>query len=314
MTIRETAEFLQSQNDYLILTHRRPDGDTVGSACALCRGLRAVGKRAELYPNREIAPRYMSLAEGLSGSADPTGRTLVSVDIAGASLYPRGGEALADATMLAIDHHGSHTPFAKNTFVDPEAAACGEIILSLLDELGAPLTDAIAGALYAAISTDTGCCRYSNTTGDTHRAAARCLEAGADVIYWNRVLFLEKSFPRLRLEAYLTQNAELYRNGKTALCVLPQRILDEYGVTESDLDDISGFPRDIAGVELGVMLRPDSDGNKISVRTNKPWNACEICALWGGGGHPAAAGAMLPGTPAEARQTILETLKGLGAV
>lgn len=314
MTIRETAEFLQSHNDFLILTHRRPDGDTVGSACALCRGLRAVGKNAALYPNPEITARLISLTEGLLGSADTTGRTLVSVDIAGDSLYPRGAEALANATMLAIDHHGSHTPFAENTFVDSGAAACGEIILSLLDELGAPLTDAIAEALYVAISTDTGCFRYGNTTGDTHRAAARCLEAGADVLYWNRVLFLEKTFPRLQLEAYLTQNAELYRDGRTALCILPQRILDEYGVTESDLEDISGFPRDISGVELGVMLRPDPDGNKISVRTHAPWNASEICAHWGGGGHPAAAGAMLPGTQAQARQTILETLKGLGAI
>ena len=314
MTIRETAEFLQSHNDYLILTHRRPDGDTVGSACALCRGLRALGKRAALYPNQEITSRFAPLAEGLFGLADPTGKTLVSVDIAGASLYPRGAEKLAQETALAVDHHGSHEPFAENALVVPEAAACGEIVLSLLDGLEAPLTDAIAEALYVAISTDTGCFRYGNTTGCTHRAAARCLEAGADVLYWNRVLFLEKAFPRLRLEAYLTQNAELYRGGRTALCVLPQEILDEYGVNESDLDDISGFPRDITGVELGVMLRPDPDGNKISVRTHAPWNASEICAHWGGGGHPAAAGAMLPGTQAEARLVILETLKGLGAL
>ena len=314
MTIRETADFLQSHNDYLIVTHRRPDGDTVGSACALCRGLRALGKHAALYPNTEIAARYAPLAEGLIGLADPEGKTLVAVDIAGASLYPRGAEKLAKTTALAIDHHGSHEPFAKNTLVLPEAAACGEIILSLLDELEAPLTDAIAEAIYVAVSTDTGCFRYGNTTGDTHRAAARCLDAEADVFYWNRVLFLEKTLPRLRLEAYLTQNAELYRDGRTALCVLPQSILDEYGVTESDLDDISGFPRDISGVELGVMLRPDPDGNKISVRTHEPWNASEICAHWGGGGHPAAAGAMLPGTQAQARLAILETLKGLGAI
>lgn len=314
MTIRETAEFLQTRNDYLILTHRRPDGDTVGSACALCRGLRALGKRAVLYPNREIAARFAPLAEGLLGSEDPSGKTIVSVDIAGASLFPRGSEIPAEATALAVDHHGSHTPFAENTLVVPGAAACGEIILSLLDELGTPVTSEIAEALYVAISTDTGCFRYGNTTGDTHRAAARCLEAGANEAYWNRVLFLEKTLPRLRLEAYLTQNAEVYRDGKTALCILPQQILDEYGVTESELDDISGFPRDIAGVELGVMLRPDPDGCKVSVRTHAPWNASEICKLWGGGGHPAAAGATLPGTQAEARETILETLKGLGAI
>lgn len=314
MTIRETADYLLAHDDYLILTHRRPDGDTVGSACALCRGLRALGKHAALYPNPELADRLAPLAEGLFAGADPAGKTLVAVDIAGASLFPRGAEALAEATALAIDHHGSHDVFAKRSLVLPGAAACGEIILSLLDELEAPLTDAIAEAVYVAVSTDTGCFRYGNTTGDTHRAAARCLEAGADVFYWNRVLFLEKSLPRLRLEAYLTKNAELYRDGRTALCILPQEILKEYGVTESDLEDISGFPRDIAGVEIGVMLRPDPDGNKVSLRTHEPWNASEICALWGGGGHPAAAGATLPGTQEEARKAILDTLKGLGAI
>ena len=284
MTIRKTADFLLSHNDYLILTHRRPDGDTVGSACALCRGLRALGKRAWLLPNPELTPRFASLAEGLLGDADPASKCIITVDTASRKLLPPSHAQLADDALLSIDHHGSHDRFAQNAFVQADAAACGEIILSLLDALEVPLTREIADALYVAISTDTGCFRYGNTTGDTLRAAARCLEAGADALRWNRVLFLEKSLPRLQLEAYLTQNVELFREGRTALCILPDTVLRDFGICESDLDDISGFPRDISGVDLGILLRPVSDGTKISLRTYAPWNASDICANWGGGG------------------------------
>ncbi len=314
MTIRKTADFLLSNNDYLILTHRRPDGDTVGSACALCRGLRALGKRAQILPNPELTPRLAVLAEGLIGDAEAAGGCVISVDVAAQGLLPARYAHLADETQLSIDHHGSHRAFAKQTLISADAAACGEVILALLDAMEVPLTEAIAEALYVALSTGTGCFRYGNTTGSTLRAAARCLEAGADTLRWNRVLFLEKSLPRLRLEAYLTQHAEFYREGRTALCLLPDAVLKEFGVDEADLDDISGFPRDIAGVELGMMLRTVSDGTKISLRTYAPWNASDICANWGGGGHPAAAGATLPCSLEEARKTVLETLERLGAI
>jgi len=314
MTIRKTADFLLANNNYLILTHRRPDGDTVGSACALCRGLRALGKRAQILPNPELTPRLAVLAEGLIGDAETAGGCVISVDVAAQGLLPARYAHLADETQLSIDHHSSHRAFAKQTLVSADAAACGEVILALLDAMEVPLTEAIAEALYVALSTDTGCFRYGNTTGSTLRAAARCLEAGADTLRWNRVLFLEKSLPRLRLEAYLTQHAEFYREGRTALCLLPDAVLKEFGVDEADLDDISGFPRDIAGVELGMMLRTVSDGTKISLRTYAPWNASDICANWGGGGHPAAAGATLPCGLEEARKTVLETLERLGAI
>ncbi|MBQ7523077.1 MAG: DHH family phosphoesterase [Oscillospiraceae bacterium] len=311
-TAREVAAFLLANDDYLIVTHRRPDGDAVGSAAALCRALRSVGKRAELFPNPQFLPRFLPLTDGLCGAGDARGKTVITVDTATEKLFPYNAQYLLGKVQLAIDHHGSHTPYAAQSWIVPDAAACGELMPELCEALGAPFTDEIATAVYVAVSTDTGCFRYTNTTAKTFRVAAQCREAGAACDYWNRVLFLEKSRNRLDLEAYLIATAEFYADGSVCFCALPREKIKELGVSEDELDDISGFPRDIAGVQIGAMFRDVNDGAKISLRTYAPYDASAICAELGGGGHPAAAGATVPGTITDAKKALCEALRKHG--
>lgn len=113
----------------------------------------------------------------------------------------------------------------------------------------------MGAALYVAISTDTGCFRFNNTTADTLRCAAACKDTGADTFAINTALFMTKRLPRLQLEARLTEEMEFYAGGAVAVNTLPNVLLVELGLTEDDVDDISGFSREIAGVEIGVMLR-----------------------------------------------------------
>ena len=205
MTRLEMAQALRAHDNYIILTHRRPDGDTLGSAAGLCLGLRALGKNAWVLKNRQLTPKLAPFTEGLVTDTCPEHATVLSVDIASLGLlsFDAAELGLGDQIALAIDHHGSNDLNAPK-LVEADRAACGEIILELLELLGVTLTEKLANALYLAISTDTGCFKYSNTTAHTHEAAAKLIHAGADTYPINKAFFDTKSFARLRLEKITT--------------------------------------------------------------------------------------------------------------
>lgn len=313
LTRVEAANWLQKQDSFCILTHRRPDGDTIGSAAALCRGLRAMGKTAHILENPEITEKYRYLHTGMTCTEAYTGATVISVDLAADTMFPQAFEHLKDKVQLAIDHHGTNSGYARVGLVDADAAACGEIISDLLNLLKVPMSKEIAEAIYIAVSTDTGCFRYSNTTAKTLHTAAACLEAGADTYAINMKLFETTRLARLKMNAYMAQNLELFRDGKIALCRIPLEVERECGVEEDDMENVSNFARNVEGVELAVTFRTDLSGaTKLSVRSAPGYNAAAICAAMGGGGHVAAAGARLNCPQFEARQRVLEILEEQG--
>lgn len=313
MTIHEAAQFLLTHDRYVILTHRRPDGDTAGCAAALCRALRALGKEAAVLDNPQFTKKLRPYVDGLTCDAAQPEDTVISTDIASEGLLSFGAETLAPRIALVIDHHGSNSLSCANRLVQPECAACGEIVLALVREMGAPVTKEVAEALYVAISTDTGCFKYSNVTGRTLRAAAELIDCGADVAPINKTFFDTKSFARLRLEARLTGSVALYADGLVGICTLPQSLIDELCISEDDIDSISGFARAIEGVEIGVMIREVEGGmGKLSVRTSPRYDACALCQQLGGGGHAAAAGATVTGGIEGAKRAILDVLAHSG--
>lgn len=235
--------------------------------------------------------------------------------MASESLLPDNAVQFAGKIQLAMDHHGSNTGFAARTCVEPDLAACGELIYGLLQELGVTVTPEIAEAIYLAVSTDTGCFQYANTTSNTLRVAAAVRDAGCEAYPINKIFFGTKSVARLQLEARLTETMELYAGGKVAICHLPLSWMEELHLDEDQLDSIASFPRSVEGVEVGATLREQAGNRqKISLRTGESANASAICAHLGGGGHKAAAGATLMGTYAEVRQRILAALgaEGIG--
>lgn len=310
--LSRAAALLQSADCCAILTHRRPDGDTIGSAAALCRALRALGKQADVLENAEFTEKYRPYLDGFTATKPRPGALMVAVDTAAADMLAYNLFDYADRVDLLIDHHGRGVGYAAENLVCPEAAACGEIVLRLIDALGAPMDEKIAEAIYLAVSTDTGCFRYSNTSAETLRTALRCKEAGADCFAINKAMFMTRSRSRLRLEAHLTETMEFYAGGTIALCAIDADTRQALGITPDDIDDISGFAREVAGVELGIMLREGNGEGKISVRCSARYNAAELCARLGGGGHAAAAGASVDGGVAEAREAILRVLRESG--
>ena len=305
LTVRETAALLKSWNNILILTHIRPDGDTVGCAAALCAGLRAIGKTAYLSPNLGLTH---TTAPYFAPYAAPDGfahEKIVSTDIATESLFPDNMKAFKGRVDLAIDHHPSFEAFGRENIVRPEAAACGELLYDILSALG-PITPEIALPLYVAVSTDCGCFAYANTTAHTHAVAAALLRTGIDYKAVNKIFFRTKTRVRMQLEAAMLREAAFYDKGRVVFLSVPLSLMEELSATESDAEELSSLGGQIEGVDCAVTARELSpDEWKISLRTGERVNATKVCQLYGGGGHAAAAGCTIKGTLDEARRTML---------
>lgn len=290
LTRAEVAAFLGQRDDFCILTHRRPDGDTAGSAAALCLGLRKAGKKAYILKNPELSGKLAFLHEGLTKDSPNRGDTLVSVDTAAEYMLSRGFSG--GKVALRIDHHRTDVGYTDYELVDPTAAACGEIIYDVLAELDVELDRDIAKALYVAISTDTGCFRFANTTAHTYAVAAACAATGAELYPITQALFDTNSITRLRIQSWIVDNTKFLMDGKIAICALP-RALEEQA-TADDMDNISGFLRSIEGVKLCALLRELPDGGiRASLRAVPEYDAAAVCQKFGGGGHKGAAGATL---------------------
>ncbi|MDO4270228.1 MAG: DHH family phosphoesterase [Eubacteriales bacterium] len=304
------AAALQAADDILILTHRRPDGDTTGCAGALCRGLRQLGKRAFILENPEITARYAPLIAPCYSPDDFSPQYIVSTDIAEEKLFSDNAEPYKGKVDLVIDHHRSNCGFGRKNLIRPDAGGCAEVIYDVLMALGVRFMPDIAECVYVGVSTDTGCFKFSNTTAHTHAVAAACLSAGIDGGEINRVLFETKSRPRFEMERIVFDTMEFYEDGAIALAMLWRADIDKTGADLDDLDSIASLTRQIEGVQVGLTLTENADGTvKASARTTKEVDASVICKKVGGGGHLRAAGASFDCGMEEAKKLILQAAR-----
>lgn len=303
--LTRTAELLLERDDYHILIHGFPDGDTIGSGYALCRALRAIGKRANVICAHEIPGVYSFITEQPEQSFEP--HTIIAVDVADLKLLGCDPGKYEGRVYLAIDHHATNRNFAQYTWLDAGAAATCEMIYSLVLALGVKPDVKIAEALYAGVSTDTGCFRFSNTTPQTHRIAARLMETGIDAASINQKLFGTKSRRRLEIEKHILSHMEFHFGGRVAAIFVTTDMVRQLHATEGDLEGITSIPREVEGVLIGLTFRQKEDGSfKVSMRSRPPVNAGKLCALMGGGGHPCAAGCSVQGDLPTVKKQLLE--------
>lgn len=317
LTCRQAAEFLRSRNGFLILTHRRPDGDTIGCAIALCRTLRHIDKTAFILPNSDATTLFDPYWGDTLAPADFVPETVVSVDIASLGLFLDSAQPYRDRVELCVDHHPSNEGFGKRNCVETDKAACGEILYELCaDLLGSrSLPQDVALPLYLAVSTDTGCFVYSNTTPNTHTVAAALMETGIDFKAVNKRHFRTKSYIRLRLESRMIETMDLHHGGQTAIAAISLQDMADLGATEADVEDIAAVVGQLEGVHTAVTIRELKRGEcKLSVRTQADLNASAVCKLLNGGGHAAAAGCTVYGSVAEAKAAILNAIDQVKAV
>lgn len=313
ITIEQTCEYLKANDDYLILMHANPDGDTLGCGMALCGALQGIGKRAMARCSDTIPARFDYMREAFE-EQDFEPKSIVTVDVADVKLLGDYKE-LGEKTDLCIDHHSSNTQYAKRLLLRGNYAAAAELVYEVIEALGAEITRPIANALYTGIATDTGCFRFSNTTPASHIKAARLIELGAQIAQINYAMFDLKTQGRLRLEQEVLSKIRYYAGGHIAVIYTSMALLES--ICDIDSDDVgalASLPRQIEGVDIGISIKEKKGGvYKASLRSSERVNVSDIAACFGGGGHARAAGCSFEGishTDAE-RLVVEECVKAL---
>ena len=289
ITLEGVRELICGWDDILIITHCNPDADTLGSAFGIKHAYPEKNIRvvcAEAIPDRlsfitEGEPTHIPAEEYAH---------VMTVDCAELHLTGEAGKKYADRIELKIDHHRTSDAYADFNYAEETTGSAGEIVYKIVRDR---LNKRTADVLYAAISSDTGCFRYSNVSADTHRVAAELIEAGADHCRINALLFENKPKAEISATRLALNNLEYYNNGRIALVSFTNKQKEENGIDDDSLGAVSSLTREIEGVELGIVIKEKTGSNglyKISMRSTEKVDCSRICQLLGGGGHMRASG------------------------
>ena len=302
LTLESIAKEIKKPKKTLIVFHARPDADAVGSAFALRELLRVMNVPVYCVCSDEMPDRLAFLADGVQGSVVLEDGLIVdyerviSVDCASPAQIGELFARLHKDVDIMIDHHAKGVIYADH-YVDPDAAATGEIIYELaclLCKMGAidRIPDRVLNCIYAAISTDTGSFKYSNTTPKTLRVVAELIEKGIDFASINSALYDSKPLAQLRAEAAAVENLELYCNGRVASIVFPYSLKEAIGAKNEHLETLIDVARSVEGVLVAFVVKQlDNDAlYRVSMRSVGDIDVSRVCAKFGGGGHARAAG------------------------
>ena len=307
-SVIKTASALLDMDDVEIISHRSPDGDTLGSAAALCRALRSLGRRANVICADQIPEKYQFMFDGLNKQEfDP--KHFVSVDIAAPHLMGCLEEKYADKIEICIDHHIKNSVNAAVKFVDEASSSVGELIWILLKAMDVSVDKGMAECIFAAITTDTGCFKYSNVTLRTHIIAMELMKLGIDCAALNFKLIDEETKSKLALKSMALSTLEYYCQDKCAIITITSDMMKESGAAPEDMDGVASIPRSIRGVQCGITMKEDGNAWKISIRSDESVNAAELCAKFGGGGHARAAGCKLNGSYDDAKKSLVKAIE-----
>lgn len=321
MEQQNVIELLRRHGSFNLVSHVRPDGDSIGSLLALGEVLRSMGKIVRLFTADRVPRKYAFLkgSKGISAAVEEWLEDGVAVVLDCSDLERTGEfrEAVSRAeVVINIDHHRTNRYFGAANLVDSNAAATGEIIFGLLKAMQFPLTGSMAEALYVALSTDTGSFKFENTTAAAHRIAAELLENHK----LNPGVLSERIFDLRPLPFYLLLKKvlgtlELHGGKKIAAITASREMLEQSGALTEDLDGMVNFARNIEGVEIGIMYFIESPTEvKVGFRS-KNVDVSKLAGALGGGGHARAAGCRLNEPYARAREMVLrEALLAVAAL
>lgn len=308
LSLTGVCEYLKTHDDYIILTHISPDGDTLGSAYALALAMLSIGKRAFVVCNDDI-PRKFDYFTKAANLPTFDYKTIIAVDVADAKLLGSLYAGYSDKIELTIDHHISNTRYAKNLYLDDKASATAECIYEIISAMGIPVTPLIGAALYTGIITDTGCFKYSNVTPKTHLIAAELYKSGIDAADISRRMFDTKSRACMELEKMVLETAKFCFNDRCMILTVSLETQKKSGCEPSDLEGIAAISRSVEGVKIGVTVKEtEKDTYKVSFRAYEPFNASDIARQFGGGGHTGAAGCTMQGKLKDVTEKLIKAV------
>ncbi|HUO83956.1 MAG TPA: bifunctional oligoribonuclease/PAP phosphatase NrnA [Thermoanaerobaculia bacterium] len=316
LALEQTAERIRSGRRFLITSHRNPDGDAIGSALALKWMIESLGKEARVL----VRDLYSPPLRHLPGVDE--------VEIAGTLPpgYPNGVDALftmecpenercgypiLPGPVINIDHHVGNTRYGEINFLDLDAPSVGEMLLHLNGILKVPVDRRIATAIYVSLASDTGFFRYTNTTLRAFEAATFLVRSGADPGEISLWLNETVSAAALRLQARCIATLELSHQGRVATMVMPRSFLAEVGATAEEAEGLSSLGRTIDGVLISIFLKEADGGTRVSLRAKPGADVQQIASMFGGGGHKAASGCLIPMGLPEAKAKLLSIISQL---
>ena len=315
MDLKHIIDLLQQNDDIIIFPHVNPDGDCLGSSIALAMSLTNIGKKARVIVEENVPSAYEFLP-GLKylemyKEDKSNGQLAAAIDTGDRK---RLGERvrLFDRCKFTmnIDHHKTNTSFADYNFVDASKSSAGEIIFDILKSMNVKIDKSIAVCLYVAIATDTGGFRYSNTTADTHRTAAKLMEYGLNAGELSSRLFDVVSKSKVLLTAEVIKTLETFSGGKIAFLEVNDKILESAGAVPGDCDGLVNIGRNIEGVEVAVLLKEIGNNEiKVNMRSNKYADVASIAGFFSGGGHARAAGCTIYSHMKKAKSMLLAKVR-----
>lgn len=314
--MKELVQAIKGLDDFLICMHVDPDGDTIGSACALSLALQKLGKTSTIYSPDPVPAMYSFIknSQNTLRSPEKTGKrfgAVIALDCADLKRI-EAGHKIKDlgGTLINIDHHEDNTLFGDLNLVR-NVSSTGEIVYDLIKELGVEVDEQIAQAVYVAMITDTGSFRFSNTSERVFAIAAELVKCGIDVSAIATSLYDSRSEGELRALAASLNRIERYCGGKIAVSYLSDREIASFGVVSQEMQGIVDYLRSIRDVEIAVFLRQTQDGRvKINFRS-KTFDIQQIAKALGGGGHKRASGAVLDGPLDEAKKKAIGTIEAI---
>ncbi len=310
--MNKLIETIKACNDFLIVSHISPDGDTLGSAAALYLAIKAMGKEAVLALEGTVPKKLSFLNEfcsflKLEELPKREFECGIAVDIATVRRMGNiAGVFLASSNKLNIDHHATNERYGDHNLIE-EKASTGEIMLNMIEGLGVEVSVDMANSLYAAVSTDTNNFVYSNVQPETFETAARLLKYGAKTAELCDMIYYRRSFGATKLIALALSRLKLYHDGKISALYMTLDDIKKCGAKREDCDVLVNYAREIDGVEIAVFVNEMPDGKyKVSLRSNQYADVSAISVKYGGGGHKKASGHVMDGNVEKILEEIIE--------
>ena len=295
---QQIVDAVREKPRFVVTSHSRPDGDSIGSALAFAYAVRALGKEV-LVVNKDAAPPPLMTFPGVADItiADRvTGEFDAAVIMECGDLARPGVGGLDQYFLINIDHHPGNTGYGALNWYDESAAACGEMVYDLIKALGVPMTKEIATHIYLAILTDTGSFHYSNMSPRTFRISAEMLEAGVDPVAVARAVYDSNNMGRLRLFGSVLNAMQVDATGRIAIVYLDHAMARAAGGTYDDTEGLINLPLTVKEIQAVVFFKQtEGDTYRVSMRSKGDIDIGSVAKEFGGGGHKNAAGCSVTG-------------------
>jgi phosphoesterase RecJ-like protein len=310
--LSEVVHLIEKKHRFMITSHIRPDGDGLGSGLALYWMLRSLGKEATVLLHDRVPPAYTVLpgSDMVVVAQDVVGQYDAAFIIECSDVMRPGLPGLKDSFVVNIDHHSTTTPFGDINWIDPTAAAVGEMIYNLCKALGVGVTKEIAECIYTALLTDTGSFHFSNTTERTLKIASELVRVGVEPARISQALFYSYPFSKIKLLGLVLSTIERDESGRLAWVTMDRQTMIEADASEEDSDGIVNHALSVGDVDAVAFFKELSPGvYRVSLRSKGKNNVAKVAEKFGGGGHRNAAGCRIEGDFEDVKRRVIEGLQ-----